>query len=38
MLEHGLKSQSKELPVGKQMSLWKIIENSIEHGKYRRLT
>ncbi|CAF1531885.1 unnamed protein product [Rotaria magnacalcarata] len=32
ILEHGLKPQRKDLPVVKQMNLWKIIETSLEHG------
>ncbi|CAF4530174.1 unnamed protein product, partial [Rotaria magnacalcarata] len=33
ILEHGLKPQRKDLPVVKQMNLWKIIETSLEHGE-----
>jgi hypothetical protein len=33
ILEHGLKSPQKDLPVAKQINLWKIIETSIDHGK-----
>lgn len=32
MLEHGLKLQRKDLSQNKQMTLWKIIEASVDHG------
>ncbi|CAF2383810.1 unnamed protein product [Rotaria sp. Silwood2] len=33
ILEHGLKPQRKDLPLVKQITLWKIIETSIDHGQ-----
>ncbi|CAF3397719.1 unnamed protein product [Rotaria sp. Silwood1] len=33
ILEHGLKSQRRDLPLVKQINLWKIIETSIDHGQ-----
>ncbi|CAF3879023.1 unnamed protein product [Rotaria sordida] len=33
ILEHGLKPQQKDLPLAKQITVWKIIETSIDHGQ-----
>jgi hypothetical protein len=35
ILEHGLKQQQKDLPVAKQITLWKIIETSTDIGKIK---
>jgi len=35
VLEHGLKPQ-KDLPLAKQITLWKIIETSIDHGREKK--
>jgi len=35
VLEHGLKSR-KDLPLAKQINLWKVIEISIDHGKEKK--